>query len=364
MTSVRRWCVVALVTVVVVGSPVLLRALPAGDSDLTAPELLALVSESGDRSFSGYVETAGALQIPSADRFDGVGALLGERNRLRVWWRDREAWRVAVMRTAGEVDLVHTAGLTTEYDYEDAEATTTRDPDIRLPRSADLLPPEVARRLLTGVTGADVTRLPARRVAGIAAPGLRLEGARERSSIGRVDLWADPESGLPLRVEVSARGSSAPDFSTGFVEITVATPAAADVEPRLTADVERSFDEVLDIADAVNQYAPIQAPDRAGGLARTSAARGAVGVYGDGLTQVIAIPLRDREADPLREQVRATPGAERVPGGDSVAIGPLGVFLGGDDGEGGWLVAGTVTGPVLVRAGQDLLRDAVFVGER
>ena len=53
-----------------------------------------------------------------------------------------------------------------------------------------------------------------------------------------------------------------------------------------------------------------------------------------------------------------------------MAVGPLGVLLSGSDGDGGWLVAGTVTQEVLDQAAADLLAgtvsrdDTVFGGAR
>ena len=82
-------------------------------------------------------------------------------------------------------------------------------------------------------------------------------------------------------------------------------------------------------------------------------------MYGEGLTQVLAIPVRDREADPLREQIRGTPGSVDLPNGAAVSVGPLGVLLSGRSGDGGWLVSGTVTRDVLDRAAADLLAGTV-----
>ena len=218
MTAPRRWALVALVTAVLVAAPLAWRLVPAQESDLDAAELYALVDGAADRPYTGYVETEGTLALPVADRFRSVGDLFGESTRLRVWWRDSTQWRVSQLHATGETALAHTGDLTTEYDYEEATSTTSYDPQIRLPRTADLLPPEVARRLLGGDDPDAVSRLPARRVAGISAAGLRVEGRDGRSSIGHVDLWADPETGLPLRVEVFARGSATPGFTTVFVD--------------------------------------------------------------------------------------------------------------------------------------------------
>src|SRR5204862_2814157 len=121
-----------------VATVVAVRWLPAADSDVSAARLLDQVRASQDRSWSGYVETDGTVQLPDADRFSDVGALFGERTRMRAWWRDTDHWRVDQLLVAGETDFIHVVGLTTIWDYAHAEATVSRDPDIRLPRSADL----------------------------------------------------------------------------------------------------------------------------------------------------------------------------------------------------------------------------------
>ena len=72
-------------------------------------------------------------------------------------------------------------------------------------------------------------------------------------------------------------------------------------------------DDVLDIADAANQFAPLVPPDTVAGLTKAPQAVRAVGVYGAGMTRLIAVPLRDQEADPLREQLRVTPGVTTGP---------------------------------------------------
>ncbi len=55
----------------------------------------------------------------------------------------------------------------------------------------------------------ELSRLPARRVAGRSAAGLRLVPADPASTIARVDVWADEASGLPLRVEVYGEDDTA-----------------------------------------------------------------------------------------------------------------------------------------------------------
>ena len=363
MKPAHRWAAVAASTTLLVAGPVAMRAWPAEDRDVSAADLLDTVHEGLGHPYSGYVETQGTLLLPVADRFTDVGELFGGSTRLRVWWRSAEAWRVDKLLPTGEVDLVRNAQGTTRWRYEHNDADLSHDPDIRLPRTADLVPPEVADFLLADADASEVRRLPARRVAGIDALGLRLHPADRRTSIARVDAWVDPASGVVLRVVVVAKGAQTPAFATQFHEFSAATPPGDRTQFVPPPGADFDFDDVLDIADAANQYAPVLPPDTVAGLAKAPESDRAVGVYGSGVTRVIAIPLRDREAEPLREQLRLTPGVRMEPTVTMVTIGPLGVAMGGSDGEGGWMVAGTVTAETLLRAVRDLYNGTVIVGD-
>src|SRR4051794_11132021 len=155
MTSFNRWCVAALLAALVIAVPVALHALPARDSDVTAADLLRRVQGSEDHPWSGYVETEGTLALPVADDFSDVGALFSDRTRMRAWWRGSDDWRVDRLLVSGETDLVHQHGVTIEWSYERDRARISRDPDIRLPRTADLVPPVLTERLLRDVSAHD-----------------------------------------------------------------------------------------------------------------------------------------------------------------------------------------------------------------
>ena len=64
--------------------------------------------------------------------------------------------------------------------------------------------------------------------------------------------------------------------------------------------------------------------------------------------------MRHQEADPLREQLLRTLGVQRLPEGTLVTVGPLSVLLTGVDGDGGFLLAGTVTPATLTQGATDL----------
>jgi hypothetical protein len=360
MTGFNRWCAVALLVLLVVAVPVGVRALPAHDQQVSAADLLARIRASGDHGYSGYVESRGALELPVADRFTDVGALLGEQTRMRVWWAADHRWRVDKLLVSGETDLVQRDTLTTEWSYEQNEARRSADPAIRLPRTADLLPPALVERLLQDVDESELTRLDARRVAGRDALGLRLRPAAPQSSIDHVDLWADRESAIPLRVEVYGDAASGPALTSAFRDFSADVPDPALVAFSPPAGAEVSYDNVLDIADAANQYAPVVPPDTLAGLAKSPSADRAVGVYGSGVTRILALPLRGREAGPLREQLLTTLGVVTKPEGTLVSVGPLGLMLtgsgsgSGSGDDGGWLVVGTVTPDTLLAAARDL----------
>src|SRR4051794_6651759 len=248
MTRLHRWCVVALGVLLVVAVPVAIHVLPARDSDVSAAALLDRVRAAEGRPWSGYVETEGALDLPVADDFSDVGALLSDGTELRAWWRGSDDWRVDRLLVAGGAGLIPHDGFTTEWSYERDRARVSRDPDIRLPRTADLVPPVLAARLLRDVDAADVRRIAARRVAGVSAPGLRVAPTAPQSSIDHVDLWADPGSGVPLRVEVYADGAGSASFVSELRDFSSARPAASATTFGAASGIDFKHEDVLDIA--------------------------------------------------------------------------------------------------------------------
>ncbi len=355
---------VALAAALLVAVPLAPRWLPAGKADASPGDLLRQARAGVDRAWSGTVEVDGTLQLPDADRFGSVAALFGERTTLRAWWRDDRHWRVDRLLVTGETDTRRDGDLTLDYSYERAEATYSRDPDIRLPRPADLLPPVLAERMLRGVSDADMSAIASRRVAGESAAGIRVRPPSSLSSIERVDIWTGDRSGVPLAVEVWARGATSPSFSARFTAVSTTPPPVAVLAFTPTSATEVSTDDVLDIADAANQYAPVRPPTEVAGLRLGAASDGAVGVYGEGTAQLIAIPLRDREADALRTQLALTPGVQQDRERTVASVGPLGVLLTGAAGDGGWLLAGTLTRDALERAGRDVVAGFVYLDDR
>lgn len=361
--SARRWLLVALVSALLAAAPVLPRLLPADASDVSASRLLDRITASRDLGWSGEVRSRGSLQIPETDSFAGVADLLGDTSTLRVWWRSDEQWRVDRVRASGETDLLREGDLLTTWRFESERATSSPYATVRLPDASDLVPSRLARRLLAGADPAELSRLPERRVAGRSAPGLRLEPADEQSTIEHVDVWADAETGLALRVDVVGTASDLPVVSTTVTRFDPTTPDPGTTTFTAPPGARVGFRDAIDVAAGANAFAPFTLPDAVAGLERRGDPEelGAVGVYGRGPTALVAVPLRRGLAGQVREQLD-TSAAVRTDAGTSLEIGPLSVLLTeGGRGRGTFLLAGTVTPDVLADAAAEL---AEQVGQR
>lgn len=351
MSELRRWCAVAVGVAVLISIPVALQARPAHDDGSSAADLLAQARSATSVPYSGYVESRGTLQLPISDQFTDVADLLGGKTTMRVWWRSADLWRVDSLAVTGETDLYHSRTQTTSWDYEHNRASLSKHVDVRLPQSADLLPPELARRLLEDVTAAEVRPIAPTRVAGVDAQGLRLTPSAHQSSINHVDLWLEPSTGLPVKVAVFGDGQTTAAVETAFVDLDLSEPSLSQTTLTLSPSAELERDDIVDIAAAANRYSPLAAPRSLAGLDRRRDGLGAVGLYGEGATLLVAIPLWDHAAVPLRDQLHSTPGAVETRLGMTLGASPLNLLLTTPQFENGsWLLAGTVTPQALRRA--------------
>lgn len=360
MTPALRWLVVALVAIAVAAPAAVVGLRPVQASTLSATALLHQVQRARSLPWSGEVQTLGTLQVPKSDSFGGVARLLGEKNTLRVWWRDSRHWRVDRTRASGEADLVREDQSTIRWTFEKQAATVSPYSSIRLPDESDVLPPTLAQRLLAGARAAELSRLPDRRVAGHASAGLRLVPEDTRSTISRVDVWADQKTGLPTQVEVYD-GHRLAVLTSTVTALDLDRPRASTTRFAFPAGIKVSHSYALDDAAGANAFAPFAVPDTLAGLTRRGATMdlGAVGVYGRGPTAILAIPLRSRTSDELRAQLRRSKSTTDSEAGTALSVGPLSILL-TYRARGTYLVTGTVTPQTLVQAGNGL-RDGVVL---
>src|SRR4051794_16605769 len=268
--TVRRWSTVAVATAAVVALPALWLGRPVAASGPDPTALLAAARASSSVPFEGYAETRGNLGLPDLPRLDAVAALLGSTTRDRVWWRSPRDWRVDTVTATGESSVSAVRGVVHTWDYERRLARQVLNtPPVRLPRADDLLPPQAARRLLAGMgTDVAVRRLPARRVAGRAAAGVRLAPRQADSTVSHADLWVERRTGLPLALDVYAGGAT-PALTSRFLDVRLHAP---DPGVLRTGDVARSLEvavPVADIASALDTFLQVDLPARLGGFGRS-----------------------------------------------------------------------------------------------
>ena len=349
-----RWAAVAALVIVLATLPTAVRALPAGRSDLTAEQLRDLVRASGSVGWSGTSESRSGLALPDVADLGDLPALLGGTVRTRVWWRSPVSWRVDEQRLTGEQDVIVDGARTTTWTSADnTVADLFGALPVRLPRAADLLAPVLGQRL-AGAPDAILTRLPERRVAGRSAAGLRIAPRDPATStVAAVDLWADPLTGLPLQVELRARGQDRPVLTTLLLELDNQLP---DRE-RTLFDVPRTaratVDQAPDIAAQVDRAVPYLLPGRLAGATRQvvaglERARG-VGTYGAGLSVFAVVPLPRDVADRLTRKLQAV-------GGPRLST-PLVNALVASTPRRTYLLVGSVPQDVLDRAFSELARN-------
>jgi hypothetical protein len=296
----RRWAVVAAVAAVLVSVPLVVAALPPAAESIDPARLRVLVLESAGRPYQGYAESSGSLALPELPNLADVGALFAGRTAMRAWYAAPDRYRVDVLTTAGEHDVYRLPDGEYTWDYgADTLTELVGEPTVRLPRAGDLLPPELARRILRAAKDDPVSVRPARRLAGVDASGLRLVPADPDTTIGQVDVWADPVTGLPVRVEVTARGQRAPILVTEFRELAQTTPVVE--APRPVPGSGFTIASAPDVTNVLGALGQVPLPATLAGRRVASSDFGGVegaALYGSGLAAfaVIAVPRNVADA--------------------------------------------------------------------
>jgi hypothetical protein len=352
-----RWTVVAALVAVLASLPTVIGALPASDAAVSASDLRAAVLASEAVGFSGFAESAGGLDLPVTDQLTSVADLFSDRTRMRVWWRGAIDHRVDVITAGGETGVHRDLMGSWTWEYERATATRTLNAALALPRPPDLLPNTLGRRLLSEATDAEVSRIGARRVAGRNALGLRLTPEEPASSVGRVDVWVDRDTGLPLQVELFGRGAALPALDTRFLDFDPSVP-----DPSTTAFVAPPATDirggpVTDVAlEAGRRIRPVSLPQELAGLPRrelTGSPPG-IGLFGRGVTLLAVVPLPPRLASGLRNALVQSPDAVVDEAAVRVSAGPVALMLLDPPGRGPYVLTGTVALDALAEAAAQL----------
>jgi hypothetical protein len=346
------------------GLPAIAAAWPVPNSPLSAGALRARIVASADVPYQGYVETSVDLDLPSLPDLGEVSSLLDGVTDQYAWYRSPGQWRADVLSGTGEDDTYQTSQGTFQFDYAQNLLTLiTGTQPVRLPRAADLLPPALALRLLSfASSAAHISRLSSERVAGVDAAGLQLVPDDPDTTIGAVDIWADPGNGLPLQVEVITRGETQPILVARFLDLSESRPSLADVTPDPAPGVGMTTTAVPDVSGIVNRFGP-PLPAQIAGRSQVPVPGGLadVAAYGSGFSRFAVLPLPNRVGQSaLNAAEAAGAGGINLSGGTGALIEtPLLTVLLAQSSFGGpvYLLTGAVTPALLVQAGSDLLNE-------
>jgi outer membrane lipoprotein-sorting protein len=343
-----------------VALPGLVGAVPGRDRPVAAAGLLARVLGSERVAYQGYAESRAGLGLPDVPRAGRVVALLGERTRMRAFVAGPHSWRVDELTPIGERDLYADGSTTLAWDSAERQVTVTDgEAAVRFARPADLLPSELGRRVAAAAEAGEATRLGARRVAGVQALGLRIVPRSDGTTLARADLWADPATGLPVRVELTAKGQDGPIVTASFLDLRLGAPDPGHVRFDLPADAEVQRDQAPDLARAIDRFSPFVLPDLLAGQPRRTRVAGAAATYGQGFDLVAVLAFPAGFSPRTRAFLDEVPIRKGPWGNASVIATPLlnGMIFERDGVA--YALAGTVTQPVLDRVASELTHHGV-----
>ena len=369
-----RWGVVVAGAAVLLAIPAIVAALPVPASPITATALRARILDSAAVPYQGYVESTADLGLPLLPDLQDVSALADGVTEQYAWYRGPGQWRADTVTTAGESDTYQVG--TTTYLWNQSLNLLTQVvgvASVRLPRASDLLPPALARLLLSFASPRDrLSRLPSVRVAGVDAAGLQVSPASTATTVGPIDIWASPRSGLPVEVRVYARGHGQPVLVSDFLQVSQRAPDLATVIPQPGPGVDETTASLASLNRILNNGRRHPWPPQLGGQDFDPAVGGlnAVALYGSGFARFALVNLPGKTGrQAVRAATSAGAGELLVTGGSEVVVATplLTVVLATLDRFGGitFLLAGTETSKVLEAAATNLLGElASFAGRR
>lgn len=350
------WLPAVIAPVVVAGAiaaPVIANAAsdPIAGTDPSAAAVLASVAQSRDAQYSGglaQTSDLGLPELPSAgggsslegDASDALG-LLTASHTARVYVDGPDKQRFQLTQQLAEQDVVRNGSDVWTWDSKERTAVHVTLPDrAAAPDAGTTTPAQLAERAIDAITPSTrVSHPTAVSVAGHDAWQITLSPKSSDTLVGAVRLAVDQQTGLPLRVTVTAAGQSDPAFQVGFTSLEYGAPAARlfDFTPPSGADVTTK-----DLSDA---------PQHTGSDHRGRHAGTAPTVTGSGWDTVVELPAGsagtaargsgDTDASALLDQV-----TKRVDDGRAVQTSLVSVYL-TDDGR---VLAGAVPVSALVAA--------------
>lgn len=238
----RRWLVPAAVVATITAAAALGPQLAAQAEPrlptLTPAQLLVKVSQADPAGLSGVVSETARLGLPDLGGLGGGGTSLATlatgTNRARVWYGGKDRQRVSLIGPNAETSVYHLGADAWTYDSAARKATHYQLPaeghgkSGTDPTAGMLTPQAAADKALAAIDPSTAVSVGAnQRVAGRPAYTLRLAPKAAETLVQAVTVDVDSATGVPLRVQVLAKGGSAPALSVGYTSVSFAVPSAA-----------------------------------------------------------------------------------------------------------------------------------------
>ncbi len=366
MTRARRRWLPALLLPLALAIAVVLGSVQAGASvslpPKSAEEILAMIARTQVRALSGTVEQNAGLGLPELPA-SGAGAAPGAASALefltgshtaRVYVDGPLKARLQILDQMAERDVVINGAEVWSYNSKDNSATHLTVPTPSLAELKDALPtkptpgmfasdmpapempePDIPRqdvptpealasRFLAAVDAStEVTVAEASSVAGRSVYSLVLNPRSDETLVDSVTIDVDSETGLPLGVEVRAKGQAEPAYSLAYTQLDLSKPDAAlfDFTPPQGATV---IEKVLPARPVPTMTQPSTPEDQLtpGHGSRTHGAT----VTGEGWGSVIALPAGSAPAE-LTSNPQLSQALQAVDGGRALTTSLLSVLI-------------------------------------
>jgi len=350
-----RW-VPAVVVPAAIAAGAIVVPLAAGAADLpvkTPEDVVRLVAASDTKTFSGTVEQSSELGLPDVSGLSGGGSASSsssdEQSALELLTGDHTAkvyvdgatkQRVQVLDQLAERDAVRDGSEVWLYDSKGQSATHVTLParsesggGSATPTPLATTPQALAEKLIAAADPTTkVTLAAASSVAGRDAYTLVLTPRTDATLVGSVRIAVDGATGIPLQVQVVARGASAPAFEAGFTTFSTDRPDAsvfAFTPPKGAKVTEQTL------------------PERSAQKGAPAGDHPKPQVTGEGWASIVTLPAGSAPAsltsDPLFAQLTTS-----VDGGRALSTSLVSVFVTSD----GRVLAGAVPVSALQAAAQ------------
>jgi outer membrane lipoprotein-sorting protein len=297
--------------------------IPAAQASPTLPartpaQLLAQVSaDAKTPPLTGTVVETTSLGLPALPQTGNptsLSSLITGSHTVNIYYGSPQHFRLQVPQSLSETDVIRDGNKLWLWESTRNSVTEFTLPKGALKHAAKqppatpvLTPQQAADAILKAVGKTTTVSVQSNvLVANEPAYQLTLAPKDSRSLIGKVVIAVDGKYGIPLRVQVFAKGAQSPAFQVGYTQLSFVTPAPANL----------TFTPPS--GSGVNVMNPGTGHATKSGGTPTPAASG-FGTYGSGWLTVAALPQKD-----LMSGIGTGSAASPSPASSSAGAGALG----------------------------------------